>query len=119
MRLLVSLNTEQDVSFDVIVISPYEFCTNAGQLFTISHDFDSCVVELSDKMQLGFLNKLRERMIVIPKIVDGVNSHTISLLTELYPEKSAEMRYALIRNPESINDIINSLSETFKWKSFY
>lgn len=119
MKLLVSTDVEQEVSFDTVVISPTEFCTSAGHLFILSHDFDVCIVELSDKIQFGYLNKLVGKMTVIPKVIDPINAHTITLLTELFPEKSAELRYASIRNPESVKNIIAELSKSFNWESFY
>ena len=118
MRLVVSEKGD-DVSFDTIVVSPIEFNNITCHLYILSNDFDEVIVELSDKVSLGKMKPLMQRTKVIPKIVDHVNSHTISLLCELYPERSAELRYALIRNPESIDDKIRLMGEELGWTQFY
>lgn len=119
MRLIVSERADMDVSFDTVVVSPAEFNNPKCHLFIISNNFDEVVVELSDKVGLGKLRPLMSRVKVFPKVVGEVNSHAISLLCELYPDKSAELRYTMIRDPEGIAKIIESMEKEFHWADYY
>ncbi len=119
MRVIVSERDDMDISFDTVVISPAEFNNVRCHLFIISNGFDEVVVELTDKITLGKLRPLMSRVKVVPKIVGDINSHTISLLCELYPDKSAELRYTMMRNPEKVYDIVKSMENQFHWSESY
>lgn len=119
MRLIVTERQDMDVSFDTVVISPAEFNCPKCHLYIISNEFDDVVVELSDKVSLGKIRPLMSRVRVTPKVPEQVNSHTISLLCEMYPDKSAELRYTMIREPGKISSVIESMGRELHWSEHY
>lgn len=119
MRLLVANTPVEDASFDLMQMTVGEFNNPACHLFILSHDFNEVIVELSDDVHLGMLKPLMSRTKVIPKIDGEITSHIISLLCELYPEKSAAMRYAFIRNREDLVALVGQMREEGKWEEFY
>ncbi len=114
MRLIVT-ETNEEHPIDVVTATPHEFNGIALHLYMLSNNFDEVIVELSDWIQLGKIRPLMSHTRVIPKIPEKVTSHTISLLTEMYPEKAAELRYTFMRDPSHIKEKIDEIGKTLNW----
>lgn len=119
MRLFVTETPVEDVSFDMVNMSVAEFNNVSCHLFIVSQDFDEVVIELSDKVNLGMIRPLMSRTKVIPKVPADMTSHIISLLCEMYPEKSAELRYAFIRDKSKANTVVTDMCKENGWAQFY
>lgn len=119
MRLLVTENMTDDVSLGVMQITPTQLNDVKTHLFIISHDFDTVVVELTDKLQLGVLKKLVTRTKVIPIVGNNPSSHIISLICELYPEESAKLRYQFMRDRAGIDMVVDEIRKANCWEEFY
>lgn len=119
MRLLVTDVMSADNSFDVVSMSAAEFNTPQAHLFILSNAYDEIVVTLSDKVNLGVLPKLMTRHKVVPKVEGDISPHTISLLCEVVPDKSAELRYTFMRNREGTKDVIDRIARDMGWIRSY
>lgn len=120
MKLRVT-NTDkaEDMSLDTVVMPISEFCDIHSHPYLASAGFDYVVVDLDSEIGPGILRALLGKYIVIPKIVSEVDRDTVRLLTELYPEYAAKLRYTFIREKGNIGSIITELQEKFEWNKYY
>ena len=119
MRLIISDTKQDEVSFDVITMSTTEFNDVRYHPFIVSSNFDEAVIELTDKVKVGHVRPLMSIMKVIPKVVEELTPHTISILCELYPDMSAKLRYTYIRDREELNRVVELMKKDYKWEEFY
>ena len=119
MRLIVTDEQKDNVSFDTVVMSIGEFNDICSHPYIASSNFDEIVIDLTDKVRLGHVKPIMAITRVIPRIPDVISSHTVSVLSEIYPEKAAELRYTFIRNKEGVKDIIDKMSTDYHWRDFY
>lgn len=119
MRLIVTDNPSDNVTFDVVTMSIGEFNDICSHPYIATANFDEVVIDVTDKVKLGHVRPVMSITRVIPKIPDEITSHTISVLSEIYPEKAAELRYTFIRNRDGVKDIIDEMCKAGHWKEFY
>lgn len=119
MRLIVTDEQNDNVTFDTVVMSIGEFNDICSHPYIASSNFDEVVIDLADNVKLGHVRPVMSITRVIPKIPNQISSHTISILSEIYPEKAAELRYTFIRDKEKVADIISQMCIDYHWKDFY
>lgn len=119
MKLIITDEINQDVAFDTVVMSSSEFNNICSHPYIASSKFDAIVVDLRCKIRQGFLSQVAKTTLVIPKITEELNSHSISILTELYKERSAELRYNFMKDKERLKDIVSEMAAEFCWHEFY
>lgn len=119
MRLIVTDNPGDSISFDVVTMSIGEFNDICSQPYIASSKFDEVVIDLTDKVKLGHVRPVMGITKVIPKIPEEITAHTISVLSELYPERSAELRYTFIRDKKGIKTLLDKMCEMYHWNEFY
>lgn len=119
MRLVVSDIDTDDVSFDTIRMSITEFNDVRYHPFIVSHSFDEIVIDLSEKVKVGHVRPLLAISKVIPKVVGEITTHTVSILCELYPDRSAQLRYTFMRDKEELGRIVERMKTEYGWADFY
>lgn len=119
MRLIVTDDANQDLSFDTVVMPASEFNNICSHPYIASAGFDAIVVDLRCNVKLGFLSKVASITIVIPKVIGDLNAYSVSILTELYRERSAELRYTYMKDKQKFAEIVSAMEEEFHWKDFY
>lgn len=119
MRLIVTDRQIDNVSFDAVVMSIGEFNDICTHPYIASSNFDEVVVDLDDKVKLGHLRPVMSITKVIPYVMDTITTHTISILSEIYPDYAAKMRYTFMRDKDGIKALINEMCEKFRWSEFY
>ena len=119
MRLLITDNPREEVSFDIIQMSTIEFNNIHNHPFIASTKFDEVVVDLNNKIRLGYLAPLMKTTKVIPRITTELDSYGVSILCEIYRERSAELRYAFMKDKDEFNRIINDMKTQYEWERFY
>lgn len=119
MRLIVTDRDINNVSFDTVVMSIGEFNDICSHPYIATANFDEVVVDLDDKVKLGHLRPVMSITKVIPRVLSEITTHTVSVLSELYPEYAAKMRYTFIRDKEGIKDLIDKMCEEYHWSEFY
>lgn len=119
MRLCVTDDIKDDVSFDMVVMTSSEFNCIKSHPFIISSRFDEIVIDVTSNIQLGYIKQIMGVTKVIPKIVREITPHTVSVLCELYKERAAELRYTFIRDKEGFKELINEMKDEYCWEQFY
>lgn len=119
MRLIVTDRQIENISFDTVVMSIGEFNDICSHPYIASANFDEVVVDLDDKVKLGHLRPVMGITKVIPRVMDTISTHTVSVLSEIYPEYAAKMRYTFMRDKEGIRTLINEMCEEYHWSEFY
>lgn len=118
MRLYVTDTQSDEVSFDVVRISTNEFNQIRNHPYIASMRFDEVIVDISPSIKLGYLIPLMKHTRVIPKIGE-IDSHTITILSEICRDRAAELRYSFIRDKEKCKEIVENLKEEYGWNQFY
>jgi hypothetical protein len=108
-----------EVSFDTVVMSSIEFNKITSHPFIASSRFDEVVIDLNDKIDIGYLQPLLKTTKVIPRVVGEITPHAVSLLCELYRDRSAELRFTYIRSKDDFNQLIESMKKQYCWEQFY
>lgn len=119
MRLLITDEVRNEVSFDTVVMTSTEFNSIHSHPFIASSQFDVVVVDLNDKIKLEYLRPLIGTTVVVPKINGEISSYAVSILCEVYKDLAAQLRVTYIRDKEAFNKLIEELSVKYDWKSFY
>lgn len=119
MRLYVTDDIREDVSFDSVTMTSAEFNCIKSHPFIISSRFDEIVIDVTDKIQLGYMTRLMSVTKIIPKILGEVTSHIVSVLCEIYKDRAAELRYTFIRDKEGFVELLNEMRTEYCWEQFY
>lgn len=119
MRLIVTDRQIDNTSFDEVIMPISEFNDICSHPYIASANFDEVVVDVEDRVKLGHLRPVLSITKVIPRITDIISTHTISILSELYPEHAAKMRYTFMRNKDGIRELIDKMCEDYHWSDFY
>lgn len=119
MRLLLTDDVTREVSFDAVTMTSTEFNTVSSHPYIVSHRFDTVVVDLNLKVSLKYLRLLIGITRVIPRVVGELTADSVGILSEIYPDKAAELRVLFMRDKDSFDKLINDLAEQFHWDEFY
>lgn len=118
MRVYVTDKEVNDISLEELVIPINQFNSKACQPFIATGRFECIVIDVDKKIDLGILSNVCKRHLVVPKIIDDIDSYTISFLSTVYREKSAKLRYTYMRNKDNIQELIDELSIEYQWNSY-
>ena len=118
MRLYITDTVSDEVSFDVVRITTGEFNEIRNHPYIASMRFDEVIVDITPKIKLGYLIPLMKSTKLIPRI-NEIDSHTITILSELCRDRAAELRYSFIRDKEQCKEIVEKLKEEYGWNKFY
>lgn len=119
MRLYVTDDIKDDVSFDVVIMTSSEFNCIKSHPFIISNRFDEIVIDITNSIQLGYIKHVMSVTKVIPRIIGEITSHTVSILCEIYKDRAAELRYTFIRDREGFTELVNEMRDEYCWEQFY
>ena len=118
MRILVT-DKNVDLTFDTIVVAPSDLNLPQFHLYVISNNIDCVVVDMEENVPTGKLRLLMSRVRVTPRLPEVITPHTITLLSEVYPDKAAEFRYSFMRNRDNIRDILVDFGTQMNWDHDY
>lgn len=116
---VTNIDKAEDMSLDTVIMPISEFCDIHSHPYLASAGFDYIVVDLDPNIFPGYLRALLGKYVVIPRIVSEVTQDTVRLLTELYPEYAARIRYTFIREKGNIGVVIDELRKKFEWDKYY
>lgn len=119
MRLLITDEVRNEISFDTVVMTSIEFNSIHSHPFIASSKFDEVIVDLNDKVNIGYLQPLLRTTKVIPRVVGEITSHSVSLLCELYKDRAAEIRFTFIKDKEAFKKLIDDMKVQYQWEQFY
>lgn len=119
MRLLITDEVGNETSFDTVIMTGTEFNTIHSHPFIISSNFDAVIVDLRVNINIEYLSYLMKDVIVIPKVIGEISPHAVTILCELYKDKSAELRITYLRDREAFNKIVATMRKQYDWDSFY
>lgn len=120
MKLRVTNNGKmEDISLDTVVMPISEFCDIHSHPYIATTEFDYILVDLSTEIKAGVLRAVIGKHVIIPVMPEQIDSTIVGQLAELYPEYAAKLRFTFVRNKGDISDIVNELSEKFRWNKYY
>lgn len=119
MRLYVSDVPVEDINIGTITMTQNEFNCIKSQPFIASSKFDVVVIEVTDTTDINIIKHLRNVTRVIPKLPEDITSHMVAVLSELYKERAAEIRFTYMRNKEDFVALVNKMKEEYCWEQFY
>lgn len=112
-------NDNIDGTLGTAVMSIEEFCVIRNHPFIASSHFDSVVVDLDERIPAGYLKHLVGTTKLIPKLIGPVTTHTIRMLSEIYPEYAPRLRHTFLLNRAGVSGLISEIAGTYRWDKFY
>lgn len=95
MKLLIGLQYNKEMVDNECHLATRMLAMKATHLFIASYKWDSILLEMDDVIPIGYLRCLplvcKDIKVKLP---ETVTDHTMTLLTELYPEKGGAIRRA-------------------------
>ena len=119
MILRVTDDILSDAKMGVEKMSIGEFNAISSHPRIASANYDAIVIDTDKNVKLGIIPAILTRTLVIPNIVGEVTSHAISILTEMYKDSAAELRYNYMRDKEALATSIANLRSKYQWDKFY
>ena len=119
MRLIVTDDSNMELGFDTVIMSSSEFNNICSHPYIASSHFDAVVVDLSCKIRLGYLSQVAGITLVVPKVTRELNGNSVSILSELYQERAAELRINFMRDKAKFFEIVTGMEEQYRWKDYY
>lgn len=118
MKILVT-SKDVDLTFDTIVVAPSDLNLPQFHLYAMSNNIDCVVVDMEEDVPTGKLRHLMTRVRVTPRLPETITPHTITLLSEVYPDKAAEFRYAFMRDRNNIRNVLVDFGTKMNWSYDY
>lgn len=119
MRLYVTDVPNEIVDIGTVFMTQSEFNCIKSQPFIASSKFDAVVIEVTDKTDTSIIKYLRNVTRVIPKLPEEITSHVVTVLGELYKERSAEIRFTYMKSKDEFNKLIETMKKDYCWEQFY
>lgn len=119
MRLLITDEVINEVSFDTEVMTSVEFNNIRSHPFIASSRFDAVVIDLKAKVQWAYIQQLLKSCLVIPKFTNDITSNGVTILCELYKDRAAELRINFIKNKDEFYRIVNDMKLQYDWERYY
>lgn len=119
MKLFVTNKSKEELNLDEMVMTTQEFADIRNHPFIATSMIDAIIIDFCEEIKLGYIESISKYVKVIPKIDHELTSYDVSLLTELYRDKAAELRYAFLLDKEKLKSIVNELKEEFSWEEYY
>ena len=119
MKLLITDKQVDSMTLDTVLMSVNEFNDIHTHPFIASSKFDAVVLDLDSKINLEYLSYLVNNTKVIPMYKSELNSYIISVLSIIYRDKSANLRFSFIRDRSACEKYIEKLRQEFEWDLYY
>lgn len=119
MRLLITDEVRNEVSFDTVIMTSIEFNNIHSHPFIASSKFDQVIIDLNDRINVEYLLPLIKTTVVVPRVVGEVSPHAVSILCEIYKDEAAKIRITYIRDKEAFKQLIDDMCKKYKWEEFY
>ena len=117
MILRITDNVESDVSLEEVRMSIDEFADIANHPFIASSNFDAIVIDLDKRIPFGYCKAIVGATRIIPKY-NEINSDSIRLLSECFPEYAAPLRSSFIRDKAKLEIILSEMCSKYSWDEF-
>jgi hypothetical protein len=119
MRLIITDEIKEELSFDTIMMTSLEFNDIHNHPYIASSNFDVILIDLRCKINLAYLRPLMKTTKVVPFIVGDITSNGVSILSELCKDRSAELRIYYMRDKSMFNKLIEDMKSEYCWNEFY
>lgn len=109
MILLVSKENFLENDMRVCHITPANFTNHSFSPYVLTGNWDSCIIEVSEDVKTGYVPQLLKGTITTAKLscdVEKISNKELTILTEIYPDVAAKLRFAYRRDRKSIHDIL-------------
>lgn len=119
MRLIVTDTPIDNLSIDMITMGTLEFNTIETQPFIASSKFDEVVIDVTDSTNINIVKNLMRVTRVIPRFRVELTPHMVTVLTELYKERAAEIRFTYMKDKDKFKTLLESMKQQYCWEQFY
>ena len=117
MILRVTDKADTDISLETIVMTVDEFSDIANHPFIATNNFDALVLDLDKRIPFGFCKAIVGKVRIIPKFTE-VNTDTIRLLSECFPDYAALLRTSFMRDKEKLTFVLTEMRTKYLWDDF-
>ena len=119
MKLIVTDNGKFIPDLEYAVMPVAEFNRISNHPFIASSNFECIILDLNSQLEIKYIQAVVANNIVIPLLGDTIDSRVIGMLSEIYKDRAAELRYTFIRDRANINNFINEMRKQYRWDDFY
>lgn len=119
MILRITNTPYEDIPLNHLVMPIPEFVDIRNHPWLASHDFEAVVIDLDESIPIGYLRNMVGKFLVVPVITGEINSSVIRMLSELYPEEVANLRFSFLRDKAKVPEIIEGLKKAHEWEKYY
>lgn len=117
MVLFITDNERIEEDFDTIVMSSKEFNFVKAHPYIASSNFSKIYLDLSCPVKPKWIDLLKTKTVLTPVSSGGITQDTINLLTHIYPDDSAALRYYYVKDKAQLAKLLSSLSSRYGWRS--
>ena len=117
--LRVTDNVDNNEGLNTIKMTINEFTDICNHPWIATAGFDFVLIDLDSRIKYGTLSAMLGKYIVVPVLPEVIDKDIVRLLSELYPEKHAELMFTFIKNKGDISTIVKDLAEQHEWEYYY
>ena len=117
MKLIVSTDTSLEEDLDTLMMNPTDFNHLHVHPYIATAGFDEVQVDLRDKISPAYISHLA-RITLIKPIYSSfdLSGDAIVLLSYIYPDKAAALRFFSLSDKEKLNTLLTELAKDFDWR---
>lgn len=117
MILIVSDDSNVDSSLDTIVMPASDFNQLATHPYIATAGFDYIYLDLRCALNELYVQQLVKACCVIPMYKDfELSLNAINVLSYIYREQAAALRFYHVKDKAKFSELLQKLSETYKWR---
>lgn len=117
MKLIVSSDSTLMETFDTVVMDPIDFNHMFVHPYIATAGFTEVQIDLRDKISPAYVERLTRATLIRPIYKDfDLSQDAIILLSYIYPDKGAALRFNMIKDKEKLQSILKELAESFEWR---
>ena len=113
--MVLKVSTDREAGLDTMCLSPAEFADKGYHPFLATTQFDKVVIELSSDIPAGYIGQLVVKGNKVIPVFNELNAKTLQQLCEIVPDRSAELRYAFMRDKTKLATIVDELRVAYNW----
>ena len=121
MKLIVSTDTSLEEDLDTLLMNPTDFNHLHVHPYIATAGFDEVQIDLRDKVDPAYISHLA-RVTLIKPIYESfdLSGSAIVLLSYIYPDKAAALRFFSQsykeEDKEKLNNLLTQLAKDFEWR---
>lgn len=117
MKLIVSSNPSLEEDFDTVLMNPTEFNHLSAHPYIATAGFSEVQLDLSEKIEAAYVSHLMKMTVIKPIYKDfELSGNAILVLSYLYPDKAAALRFYSMQDKQKLIELLESLAKEYEWR---